>query len=430
MIKKIGITFYETLIFLICFLAVLIFFSDFRPEIHKRILVKFPQMPIIKFSSSDLNFDIFTGSRVMAPMFFSTPKMNELDSRLTKQVYSCDNTRVYNWVMTEVHMTFTIDSRKDEFIDACYEKLKKQMNEKWEKEKEEAIYFLSDTKHSLSEISHIMINDVERIHDFKKIKEVGNVDCENFAGTIVHKKYYSVLKMLLDACGNEHILSYNPQIDKTNVYRKINKNCKDNCLCFPENDNQRKQFIENQKLTQKEYVSIVQKSGLNSLFYKKNDDNETNVMINLYDKGIDKLNINPDIVDLKKYLELNHCIHITISPEKQITMQEPIMSLQDLNIILDSVRAGYASSIKRLYNTTISEIRDNTLKEHSADTTYSLEEFRNAKLVWLHTPNIDLAHLRTFSKFGLYLTALIVSIFAIVIKRLLFNFFYKENKSL
>ena len=104
--------------------------------------------------------------------------------------------------------------------------------------------------------------------------------------------------------------------------------------------------------------------------------------------------------------------------------------MQDLNIILDSVRAGYASSIKRLYNTTISEIRDNTLKEHSADTTYSLEEFRNAKLVWLHTPNIDLAHLRTFSKFGLYLTAFIVSIFAIVIKRLLFNFFYKENKSL
>ena len=190
MIKKIGISFYEVIIFLFCFLAVLIIFSDFRPEIHKRILVKFPVMPTIKYVHSDFKFEIFTGARVMAPMFFSTPKMNEIDSRLTKQVYSCDNTRVYNWVMTEIHLTFTIDSRKDEYIDACYKKLKKEMNEKWEIEKEEIIYFLSDVKHSLSTMSHLMINDVDRIHDFKKVMEAPELDCENFYDVIVHKKYY------------------------------------------------------------------------------------------------------------------------------------------------------------------------------------------------------------------------------------------------
>ena len=62
------------------------------------------------------------------------------------------------------------------------------------------------------------------------------------------------------------------------------------------------------------------------------------------------------------------------------------------------------------------------------ETVYSLEKFRESKLAFQHTDNIDLTHLRTFSKFGLYFTAFIFALLVIVIKRLSLNIFYKERK--
>ena len=392
---KIKIKFFDLIFVFLSFLLFLIFFSDFRKEYNQRVIVLFPEIPVVYFSSGNFNFEISnSGEKVFTPVFFDTPRFTEIDSRITKRFDNCEDARVYNYQMSPTMLTFTIDARFKKNIDQCFKKLSADFKKKWEDAKGSKITFLNRSELLITNFSNNLAKKVLEPFDYI-LKNYNDINCKNFLESFSSKDEIPnpTVQSYLDVCGDKLKLIFAIE-NKTNIDQSKLDNLNSILLKYL-NDKEIKNFeFKNNNF----YFPVFLNIDLSTSKIQNKEILNTNIF-----------NV------MKAYGEIypNEVGFIWEGSNKSINYDE-ISENSDKSIQLALLRSIVENYISR-------EIEEG--KPHT------FSEFKDSELIILKSDIYELGSTRTFSTFGIYFTATFFSLFLVFLNKILINIIrYKFNE--
>ena len=383
MFSKLKIKFYDLIIVFVSFLLFLIYFSDFRKEYNLRVVVLFPKIPVIFFNSGNFHFEISNGGeKVFTPTFFNTPYFTEIDSRITKKFYFCDQARVYNYQMSSTMMTFTIDSHLQEKLDACFNKLSNLFKKKWEDAKDTNIKFLSESHYLTSDFSKILAKKVLKPFEdvFNNFKDL---NCKQYINLFANDEVIleEIYKTYIDVCG-KHLKLVFAEEDNTNLDFET-KNSFNSTF---------EKYLNQQKINNYKFIN-------NHFFFP--------VFLNIKNSN---QNENTSVVVNKRLLELFDAYDKIFPNEVGFVWEGEISYRNYIAENNDSQLSVQLAILKSYMNAFLSNINNNSAP-------HTFEKFRNSELTILRSETYILGSSRQFSTFGIYFTSLVFALLLTILNR-------------